>query len=219
LDVFVLARIVGELAIVVQVVSLHPLRVVGVVMVVMMVPAQLSAIVESIVDRNLLAARGLEAVTLSVLGAAIFALSMLVREVRRVTLVLLEAFEFFVDGVLFGAALMPLIPRCLLLRVRLMFLIFPVLLLRATDALFQLLIWWRLLDVLALLNFLLVLILPAFLCMCLGFLLRLFMMCLVIIDGAVVVLASSRRAVRRFATPLPLGALLVFILFVILIEM
>ena len=45
------------------------------------------------------------------------------------------------------------------------------------------------------------------------------MVALVIITGAVLVLASSRRAIGRFATSLPLGALLVFILFVILIEM
>lgn len=44
------------------------------------------------------------------------------------------------------------------------------------------------------------------------------MMYLIIINGAVV-LASSRRAVGRFATPLPLRALFVLILFIILIEM
>ena len=136
-----------------------------------MVPTELPAIIQSIMHRYLLAARRLEAAALSVLRPAVLALSTMlaVCEVRRVTLVLLEAFEFFVDGVFFGAALMTLIPRRLLLRVRLMFLIFSVLLLRATDAFFQLLILLRLLGILALLNFLL--ILPAFLCMYFGFLL------------------------------------------------
>ena len=164
LDVFILARIVGAI---VQVVSRPHLRVVGVVV----VPAQLSAVVEPIVDRNLVAARGLEAVTLPVLGSAVLALSMLLCVVRRLPLVLLEAFELLVDGLFLGAALVALVPRCLLLRMRLMLLIFSVLLLRAADALFQLLIWLRLWNILALLNFLLVLILPAFLCMRFGILL------------------------------------------------